>query len=108
MHPDWGLWHAYRGALAFADHIDLPPPDLRPSPCDSCADKPCLSACPVGAFSTAGYDVATCVTHIPAPAGAECMNNGCLARRACPIGPQYRHTQEQAQFHQRAFLASQR
>jgi hypothetical protein len=107
IHPDWGLWHAYRGTLAFADRIDLPPPDPRRSPCDSCVDKPCMTACPVGAFTSAGFNVPACVTHIAAPAGAECMNNGCLARRACPIGPGYRHVPEQARFHQRAFLAAQ-
>jgi ferredoxin len=108
IHPDWGLWHAYRGALAFAERIDLPPPDLSPSPCDSCAGKPCLSACPVDAFSPAGYDVHACVIHIAASTGAECMSAGCLARRACPIGPDYRHNPAQAWFHQQAFLASQR
>jgi len=106
IHPDWGLWHAYRGALAFAEHIDLPPPDPRPSPCDSCADRPCLTACPVGAFNPAGYDVPACVAHLAA--GAECMSVGCLARRACPVGPEYRNVAEQARFHQRAFLMSQR
>src|SRR5207302_1380178 len=25
IHPDYGLWHAYRGALAFADRLVLPP-----------------------------------------------------------------------------------
>jgi hypothetical protein len=108
IHPDWGLWHAYRGALAFAEHIDLPPPDCRPSPCNSCLARPCLTACPVGAFSPAGYDVPTCVGHISTSAGADCVTIGCRARRACPIGPQYRHIPEQAEFHQRAFLAAQR
>jgi hypothetical protein len=108
IHPDWGLWHAYRGALAFADRIDLPPPDLRPSPCDSCTDKPCLSACPVGAFTSTGYDVPACVSHVAAPAGADCMIAGCRARRACPVGVGYRHVPVQAEFHQRAFLAAQR
>jgi ferredoxin len=107
IHPDWGLWHAYRGALAFAERIDLPPADRRPSPCDTCMDKPCLSACPVGAFTPAGYNVLTCVSHIAAPAGADCMNAGCRARRACPVGAQYRHVPAQAEFHQQAFLAAQ-
>jgi hypothetical protein len=108
IHPDWGLWHAYRGALAFSERLDLPPWEDRPSPCDSCADKPCLSACPVGAFSMGGYDVPACITHISVPAGGDCMGAGCLARRACPVGPQYQHSREQALFHQQAFLKGQR
>jgi hypothetical protein len=107
IHPDWGLWHAYRGALAFAERIALPAPDLRPSPCESCRDKPCLSACPVGAFTPAGFDVPACVSHISKPAGADCITTGCRARLACPVGPQYRHVAEQTEFHQRAFLGAQ-
>ena len=38
IHPDFGLWHAYRGALAFAERLDLPPVQRRPSPCDSCIE----------------------------------------------------------------------
>lgn len=108
IHPDWGLWHAYRGALAFAERIDLPPPDRRPSPCDSCVEKPCLSACPVGAFTDAGFDVPTCVAYISKPAGAECVTNGCRARRACPVGAGHRHLPEQGEFHQRAFIGAQK
>ena len=37
IHPDYGLWHAYRGALAFAERLALPPRVERPRPCDSCA-----------------------------------------------------------------------
>ena len=58
IHPDYGLWHGYRGALAFAGALPLPPRDERASPCDDCADRPCLSTCPVAAFGEAGYDVA--------------------------------------------------
>ena len=104
IHPDWGLWHAYRGALAFAETLDLPPPDTRPSPCETCADKPCLSGCPVGAFGPDGYDVPKCKTHIASPAGADCMALGCRARRACPVGRPY--DPEEASFHMRAFLGA--
>ena len=68
IHPDHGLWHAYRGALAFAEPIDLPDRVDRPSPCEGCTDKPCLTTCPVGAFTTAGYDVPACAAHIAAAA----------------------------------------
>ena len=28
IHPDWGLWHSYRGALAFRERLDLPASSL--------------------------------------------------------------------------------
>ena len=35
IHPVYGLWHAYRAALVFAEPIGgLPKPDGLPSPCD--------------------------------------------------------------------------
>jgi hypothetical protein len=108
IHPDYGLWHAYRGALAFAGEIALPPRAGRPRPCDDCADKPCLSACPVGAFSTAGYDVGSCAEHLAAPAGADCMAEACRARRACPVGREYLYQPDQAQFHMDHFLEARR
>jgi ferredoxin len=108
IHPDYGLWHAYRGALAFAEPIELPPADTRPRPCDTCADSPCLSTCPVGAFSARGYDVPACIDHIGAGQGADCLGGGCLARRACPVGVTYQYAPDQMTFHMRAFLAANR
>jgi hypothetical protein len=107
IHPDWGLWHAWRGALAFRARLELPAPDRRPSPCDRCSDKPCLTACPVAAFQQNHYDVAACVAHIETPRGADCMNEGCRARRACPIGAEHRYNPDQANFHMRAFRSAQ-
>ncbi len=106
IHPDWGLWHSFRGAIALQERLDLPPVERRPSPCDACVARPCLAACPVGAFSDAGYDVAGCTTHIAAAAGADCMSAGCAARRACPVGAAHRQGAAQAGFHMRAFRAS--
>ena len=106
IHPDYGLWHGYRGALAFADRLPLPPGDDRPSPCDSCADRPCLSACPVAAFGEEGYDVPACTAHLRTGAGADCVALGCRARRACPIGRDYVYESAQAEFHMVAFLRS--
>lgn len=108
IHPDYGLWHAYRGALAFRERLALPEPDRRPSPCETCTGQPCLTACPVGAFTVSGYDVAACVRHLEAPAGADCMAKGCRARRACPAGQSYTYAPGQARFHMAAFLAARR
>jgi ferredoxin len=107
IHPEFGLWHAYRGALAFPEKLELAQADTHPSPCDSCADRPCLSACPVGAFASATYDVPACVGHIMGPDSGDCMGQGCQARRACPIGRAYVYTPDQAGFHMRAFTGAQ-
>ncbi|MCL4188565.1 MAG: ferredoxin [Rhodobacteraceae bacterium] len=103
IHPEYGLWHAYRAALAFSTRIALPPQRTSPSPCAACPDRPCLAACPVGAFTSAGYDVPGCAAHISADAGSECMARSCLARRACPVGRDYTYGPEQARFHMTAF-----
>ncbi len=103
IHPAYGLWHAYRAALLFPVEFDLPRSSAGTHPCESCRDKPCLSACPVGAFDGSSYNVAACGEHLKSNAGAECMNGGCLARRACPVGQSFTYSKPQAQFHMRAF-----
>jgi hypothetical protein len=104
IHPEHGLWHAYRAALVFAEGLDLPPAEPRTNPCDSCDDKPCLQSCPVAAFDGDGYDVPACIGHIRTAAGRDCMETGCRARRACPVGHDSRYVPAQAAFHMRAFL----
>lgn len=106
IHAEYGLWHAYRGALAFVTRIDLPPRAHAQRPCDACVDRPCMNTCPVNAFSASGYDVPRCAAHVDSPAGTECLTGGCLARRACPVGRDYAYTAEQAEFHTRAFLGA--
>lgn len=106
IHPRYGLWHSYRGALGFRDALDVSEPGAAPSPCDSCSGRWCLSACPVGAFSPAAYDVGRCANHLRSAAGADCMGLGCLARRACPIGAEHAYAPDEANFLMRAFLAA--
>jgi hypothetical protein len=106
IHPEEGLWHAYRGALAFAERLDLPEIVSQPRPCDACARQSCLSACPVNAFSAKGYDVAACRAHVASAEGRECRERGCLARRACPIGRSQAYPPAEMAFHMAAFLAA--
>lgn len=104
IHPCHGLWHAYRGALVFPFSVSgIPGPGETPSPCSECPDRPCLGACPVGAFSSAGYDVTACGAYLATPAGNRCLTTGCQARLACPVAPHLRHEGEQAAFHMAAF-----
>ena len=103
IHPTFGLWHALRGALRFRKRLDLPHSDRQPSPCESCAGKPCLTSCPVGAFKDSGYDVVSCRSYLATLSGQPCMIQGCQARLACPVGSTYRYKGAQAQHHMRAF-----
>ncbi len=104
IRPEYGLWHGYRGALLFAAAIELPPPDRRPSPCARCADRPCLTACPAGAFDGRTYDVPACARHLARVPEPACMDLGCVARHACPVGRDYRYLPAQARFHMQGFL----
>jgi len=96
-----GLFVSIRGALALADRISLPAP--LPAPCDTCADKPCLDACPAGALDAAGYRVGDCRAFIGSEAGAGCLSRGCAVRRACPASAGWGRNPAQSAFHMRAF-----
>ena len=105
IHPDYGLWHAYRAALLLdAAPADLPSPDGRPSPCTTCVGRPCLSACPVAAHRENGFDVEACVGHLRADDEPHCLELGCRSRDGCPVGREYRFPPDQVRFHQQAFL----
>jgi hypothetical protein len=106
IHPAWGLWHAYRGALVLSHRVELPAVARSGSPCSSCAARPCLSSCPVGAFRPGSFDLQACIDHLHSAAGAPCREGGCLARRACPVGTRFSYTAEQMRFHMRAFMNS--
>ena len=103
IHSTYGLWHAYRAALLFPVEFDLSRVSAGSHPCENCLDKPCLSACPVGAFDGSSYNVAACGEHIKSEGGQNCVDGGCLARLACPVGKAYQYSSQQMQFHMRAF-----
>jgi hypothetical protein len=105
IHPEFGLWHAYRAAILLREATALPPRE-QAHPCDTCVDRPCLTHCPVNAFSSAGYDVDRCVDHVAALQNepGSCSDVGCLARLACPVGAAWRYHPEHARFHMRAFV----
>jgi hypothetical protein len=103
IHPVYGLWHAYRGALGFAESLALPAARRAPSPCATCMAKPCLSACPVNAVTPGHLDHGRCRTYLRATPGGECHRVACRARARCPVGAEHRYGPEQARFHTAAF-----
>ncbi|HSG37185.1 MAG TPA: ferredoxin [Paracoccaceae bacterium] len=99
VHAEAGLFASMRGAIRLRGKVDMP---AAQRPCDSCAGKPCLAACPAGALTGEGYDVPSCHAHLDTAAGRDCFEGGCLVRRACPVG-QGRRSAEQSAHHMRHF-----
>ena len=107
IHTKFGLWHAYRFALAFSEpQDDLPVQSDFADPCSSCVDQPCLSACPVNAFSGGAYAVDQCMDYLVSDNATSCRTQGCDARRACPVGKGFTYLPAQARFHMDAFIKS--
>lgn len=95
-----GLWVSFRGALALP--FDLPLPAAA-RPCDGCADKPCLAACPPGALTGAGYDVPACHAFLDTGAGSDCLSQGCRVRAACPVSVRHARVAAQSAHHMSRF-----
>ncbi|MEN0040798.1 MAG: hypothetical protein AAF764_05630 [Pseudomonadota bacterium] len=104
IHPQYGLWTALRAILVFNGDFDAPQHHVDWHPCDRCVEKPCLNTCPVDAFRPEGYDWQGCKAHVASPKGRACLNGGCLARRACPVGMEYAYDDEHQAFHMAAYV----
>jgi hypothetical protein len=120
IHPVYGLWHAYRFALQIPltsgpfGQEGQKPPAIESSPttlsdvCIQCSTKACLSACPVEAFTPAGYDVAACASHLHAMQdngkASACVAHTCQARSACPIGTSFQYSMVHGHFHMQQFM----
>lgn len=104
MHPTFGPWHAYRGALLFARELKLPEAQTPIHLCDLCIDKPCKKACPVGAHAGDEFAYRDCLAHVRGADGGACRTDGCLDRNACPYGMEYRYPADMQAFIMNAFL----
>ena len=106
IHPEFGLWHAYRGSLLFEGEISIQASEKQIHPCDLCLGKPCINACPVSALSGDGFAHERCRSFLRSPAGDDCMHGGCRARNACPVGRAFAYPAEMQAFHQQAFVGA--
>ena len=102
VHDVQGLMVSFRGAIALREPF-VPDPSPARSPCDTCAGRPCLTACPAGALTGAGYDVARCHAFLDLPDGESCLARGCSVRRACPVSQAYGRLDQQSAYHMRQF-----
>jgi len=107
IHPEFGLWFAWRAAFLAATALPATPPgETTGSPCANCADKPCITACPVNAVhATKPFAIKTCAVHRLSAASPSCRST-CHARLACPVGAKYRYSAEQFAYHSRRALGS--
>ena len=111
LHPQHGLWHAYRFALLLPQRIAAPeapdtpavPAGKAPGACTTCPSL-CVKACPVGAHDK-GFNLLRCVAHLRTPEGHTCLQQGCQARAACPEGTASKYRPDHAAFHMQAFAA---
>lgn len=103
VHDSQGMMISFRGALSFTETFELPAPSAD-NPCQTCATKPCQTACPVNALTAEGYDVAACKAHMQTEAGQACRKGGCLVRRSCPVSEGAGRSQAQSAHHMRYFL----
>jgi hypothetical protein len=102
VHAEAGLWVSVRGVLALPGRFPLPP--AAANPCITCAGRPCLTACPAGAFAGGRYDVPACTAHLAGAGRTTCLAAGCLVRQACPAGRAFTPLPVQAARHMEAFL----
>ncbi|WP_423908045.1 hypothetical protein [Candidatus Spongiihabitans sp.] len=118
IHPQYGLWHAYRFAIALPDSLAdslvvsaaitrvRQPQAIDHDICQRCIGQPCLSACPVGAFSDSGYAVEACYSFLKQNAESSCRTETCQARLSCPQGHAFHYQADHARFHMEAFFHS--
>mgnify|MGYP000117167844 CR=1 FL=1 len=104
VHDQVGLMISFRGALHFDEEFDIPLPLLAKSPCETCIQKPCLTICPASAFTEGKpYQLQACHQHLDSAQGTNCMAQGCMARRACPLSLGANRDFSQSSHHMRYF-----
>ena len=103
IHPKYGLWHAYRFAIALPFDIEIDPGDPVDI-CAACPDQPCVTACPVNAFEVEmEFDARACYTHLREQQDTVCRT-GCQARLSCPYASEFRYHPDQTGFHMDAYI----
>ena len=97
INPEYGVWFAYRTAFLVNGRFPTVTNQPTTSPCHSCTEKPCITACPSGAVTQTNFDIFTCTDFRVEPE-SPCADR-CLARMTCPVAPEHQYTLPQIQYH---------
>lgn len=97
INAHFGSWFAYRALVLANTDLPVTPEHISESPCLTCEDKPCISACPPGALNDGEFNLEKCVGYRQ-QADSLCKTT-CLARRACPVASEHRYNDEQMRYH---------
>lgn len=98
VHPEYGPWLSLRGLILLRPVWDPPAAPLSDfDPCPGCP-APCAAACPSGAPTPRGFDLARCDDTRRRRAGCA---EACDARRACVLGREHAYRAEALAHHMR-------
>jgi epoxyqueuosine reductase QueG len=98
VHERYGPWFGYRAAVLIDTVLPATSAAKGQSPCERCADKPCIAVCPAKALSeSAPPDVGACADYRLAQ-GSPCALQ-CTARLACPVGGKHRYEDTQLRYY---------
>ncbi len=112
IHPEHGLWFAYRAVAAITADIasgttvrQTSDAGISDSPCIRCVDQPCIKSCPPSALGAGrSPDLEACV-NFRSRDQSPCAER-CLARQQCPVGVQSIYADEQIRYFYRVSLQS--
>ena len=93
----WGSWFAYRLAVLCDSSFEVSEAMRFISPCETCIEKPCITACPADALQGCDFSLKRCINH-RLSSDSSCHDQ-CLARLSCPVAPQPRYTTQQINYH---------
>ena len=104
IHPTFGTWFACRAAFFIRLPITCTTRPEASSPCANCEDKPCLRQCPPGAVRAGGqFGLSECGSY-RVRGGSECSHR-CISRLSCPVGLEWRYSDDQLAYHGALSLA---
>ena len=98
IHHHFGTWYAFRAL--FLIKARLPASDCSPTnhPCESCIDKPCISACHANAVGEIGsFNLEACA-RFRIQESSPCSFR-CISRIRCPVGSEYQYVPKQMKYH---------